>query len=247
MRTRSSVVIAAALATLTQASAVAQTTDSQQILQLLQGMNKRLDSIEQRLDKVEGQPPRESAPDTSSATAQGGRAANAEPGWRIAVIPFSADNGLADTPLARVSAPLGPTKFDLHGDSTSFVDYEGTAFFWAKSPGKYTFNIAVDQSRAGRYDCQTDLKIEDKKLITMTKFGNDRPFTSSGGIELQEGKYQIGYNIACWHALSRPSKPMRSDGDVEAYKRISYDVTVLGPDDDQLREFEPDELFILKK
>ena len=207
-------------------------------------MDSRLTGIEKRLDAVEGNGG--SAAATAPTAPQ---PANAVPGWRVTVFPLVNSGGHSDTPLARVHAPIGTTLFNLHlanGPNSNQVAYQGSAFFRAKVPGRYTFNISYDQSKAGRFKCYTDMKVEDTQIISQERFPSEDPANFSGGLELQDGTYKLTYEIACKGALYK-NETQLDERDIQRYQQISYNVTVLAPDDDQMRPFEPDELFIVKK
>lgn len=231
----------------------------QQILQLLQGMNTKFDTIEKRLDKIEGQASDASAakPD---APAQQSSAPEAEepqkpevaavpsgvatPGWKIDVMPYGKD-GPGDAPIARTRAPIGKTYLNMHMESgpvSNYVEYRATAFFWARESGTYSFKIYLDQSSGSASLCDLSLKVEDH--VVLSDKGLMQPQSTSGNIDLQEGKYLLTTYVGCYRANHAKDRAM--DGyEVQNYKGIFYDVAVLGPSDSQMRPFEPDELFFI--
>ena len=236
----------------------------QQILQLLQGMNTKFDTIEQRLDKIESkpadapaaptpppapqpavtaapvvEPEKTSAPEVAAVPA-----GVVTPGWKIDVFPYGKD-GPTEAPIARTQAAIGKTYFNMHlqgGPVSSFVNYRGTAFFWAREAGTYSFNIYLDQSSGFNSVCDFDLKVED--LAVLGSNGVDQPFSKSGNIELQEGKYLLTTNVGCYQSGYSKDSAMR-DSILRDYQRINYQVSVLGPSDGQMRPFEPEELFFI--
>jgi len=237
---------------------LAQESDTQQILKLLQGMNGRFDQIEERLDKVEGasptptqaappSTPAPSQPESSIAPTQTTPTGVARPGWRIDVFPLTAD-GVSKSLITRVTAPIGETSFDLHYDGvpiSNLVSYRGSAYFDAKVPGDYTFTLISDPASAVRglnVTCGASLSLEDSEIIP--RFEAHQPRTMSGSIELEEGKYLIGYNVECWQSY-HPRDVSLNGREIEAYKNVKLNVKVLAPDDMTVRDFEPDELFYI--
>lgn len=219
-------------------------SDTEQILRLLQKMDERLEAMENRVDRLDGG----SAP-SSNSVAPAAPSRSAVPGWRLSIAPLTSDGKPGDTPIARATIPIGQVRFDQHfkqGPVTDFVNYEGSAFFAAKMDGRYSFNIAVEPPAGSGDLCRMRLRVEETELITPERFPEARPYTASGGIELQQGNLLLTYDVSCWNRLSNPSGSIQQSG-MNRYKQIAYHVTVLGPDDDALRDFEPDELFVLKK
>jgi len=85
------------------------------------------------------------------------------------------------------------------------------------------------------------LNVEDKVIIE--KFMGNEPVTMSGNVDLQEGVYQISYDVGCWRSGHNLDYQLDSDVIEDSYKKLAYWVKVLPPDDMKLRDFEPDELF----
>lgn len=246
-------------------SAAAQESDSQQILNLLKGMNQRLDGIEQRLGTVEQgssgsavppEAPAAAMPAASAPAAPAGEAiatqsppaGKAVPGWRVDVFPMT-DEGISKSLIARTSAPIGETRFDLHFDGgpvSNLVNYHGEAFFFAREAGNYTFSIVLDNSKANGseyWSCEAAFHLEDNEIIP--HFSSNAPRTMSGNIDLQAGNYAASYDVSC-RQRNNGLDYVLSEHEIErSYKKLAFDIKVLPPNEMKLRDFEPDELFFI--
>lgn len=236
-------VLAVALVTLAGSPALAQ-SENEQILQLLKGMDQKFDSIEKRLDKIEGG----SASGGSSTADPATSKKKATPGWQIALYPYG-KSGLKDVSTGRAHMPIGPLPFKLNlkpGPVSSYVEYQGKAFFKAATAGQYGFGIDVDVSSGNakyhslKYSCISSLDIDDQVVIPREE--RDADFSTTGGVALQEGTYEISFRLSCRSRLDRYTHPPARRAD-EILSATRFEVRVIGPDDTELRKFEPSELF----
>lgn len=237
--------------------AAAQQTDNQQILQLLQGLNGKLDRMEQRIDKLEQQnaaPAAQSAPaangvSTTPAVAPAAPAKIASPGWQVELYPLT-KNGVQDLSTARTHMPIGPTMFKLSLKSdvaASFVQYRGRAFFKVTDAGKYGFRMAVTDT-SGRdvqlaipeQVCTIEVKLDDRVIVPEVR--KRTSFSATGSADLQQGTYELGYTVTCKPPYAQADDTPGSRT-VERLEAIQFNVQVIGPDDNDFRDFEPAELF----
>lgn len=235
--------VALALVTLAGSPALAQ-SESEQILQLLKGMDQKFDSIEKRLDKIEGgsatgnNPAADTTPSKKKAT----------PGWQIALYPYG-KSGLKDISTGRAHVPIGPLPYKLNlksGPVSSYVEYRGKAFFKAAVAGEYGFGIDVDASSGNtkynnpRYSCISSLNIDDQSVIPREEKETD--FSTTGGVSLQEGTYEISFRLSCRSRLDSYTNAPNHQAE-EILGATTFEIRVIGPDDTELRKFEPSELF----
>jgi hypothetical protein len=228
-------------------------TDTQQILQLLQGINNKFDVIDKRLDsleKITQSGANSPAPSTSAATAKLQPDMVAVPGWKIDVLPYDGDT-LRPAPIARTKAPIGKTFFNLHfgdGPTAALVAYRGSAYFRARENGQYTFKLTM--APAQRFACSVEFNVEKDKVFGNKDIeGRDGVQDISGVIDLQTGDYMLNFTIGCIKTtLTRYVGGSGTIADIitESYNNTSFGFKVLGPSDPQFRDFNNDELFFVQ-
>lgn len=242
MKQQTYATVAALICGLISAPAMAQQTDSEKILQLLQGMNQKFDAIENRLDKLEGGAGSNQPAVAAAATKK------ATPGWQLELYPYG-NGSFQDTPVGRKHVPIGPVPFKLTLKSapvSSYVEYRGKAFFKAASAGQYGFGIDVDASSGNQkyfglqYSCIPGLSVDDQPVITREE--KDTDFSATGGINLQEGTYELSFRLSC-RSNHDPYGKAPDEQDIEILGNTKFAIQVIGPDDGELRPFKNEELF----
>jgi hypothetical protein len=225
-------------------AAAQQSDQNQQILKLLQEMNGRFDKIEKRLDKIEGGAQVDGAPEPVSATPPQKKALS---GWDIELFPFEKD-GIQTISVARAHVPIGQLHFQLSlkpGPVSSYVQYRGKAFFKAAADGKYGFSLSTSVGNRGpdaQMSCTPSISVDDHIVIKAQQKRTD--FVATGGMELQSGTYELTYTLSCKSDLDR-YEAAPSNSTVRLLNITVFDVKVIGPDDNDFREFGQNELFTL--
>ena len=217
----------------------------QQILQLLQGMNDKFESMEKRLDALEN-PPAEPADEVPAKPAAA--RTKATPGWQIELYPYGRD-GLQDMSIARAHVPIGELPFKLSlkdGPVSNYVQYRAKAYFKAATSGEYSFRLTGDStSRKGRIlsptlNCISQINLDDEEVLAPEWRKTD--FAASGGVDLEAGTYELTYTVSCTGFTERLTyTPKRHT--IEIARNTTINVQVLGPDDEDFRDFEPSELY----
>jgi hypothetical protein len=213
--------------------------DDAAILQRLDAIERRLSDLEQHVGGGAAAAP---AP---AGVVAGTPAKNRKPGWRINVYPYT-ENGPGAAPIVRQNVGIGPISFAMHldaaGPNRTPVQYQGTAYFEVKEPGNYTFNISLDFN--SNFRCEGSLSVESNQVVNFAdiKAAGAHP----GDITLQQGTFQLIHTVGCWWRDGK-GELLGTNNTDNTVRDIVYSVKVLGPSDDAVRDFTPEELFIITK